>query len=98
MSQLLAWLRQLICQCPEPVPVIENTGYTTGFAHPGNWGVEVPASQLDQLVADDAAWTRPVMQVHVGGDLRVTEPEPAPRHLRVVRDADVPAQQADDPS
>lgn len=97
---LLTRLRRLICRCPD-MPVIENTGYTVGFASSGgSWGVEHPVGQLDQTLAP------PVMQVHVGGNDdagaalydALSAAELDRRHLRLVHDADVPVQQDDDAS
>jgi hypothetical protein len=55
---ILDWLRRWLCRCPEPEPLIQNTGYTGTFTITS--GPPPPAgSLLDTMVEADERWQRP---------------------------------------
>lgn len=60
---ILDWLRSLICRCPDPEPVIENTGYTGGSW--SSWGAEMPLSHLESPVMHVSELTAPEPKRHL---------------------------------
>ena len=67
---MLDWLRRRICRCPEPEPLIENTGFTggvlIGFAQSHDFGEAVSYQST--------------------GTITPADPPARPRHLHAVPD------------